>query len=149
MAPARGWKQKIKGVGKVFIHPSECYFYCGHVNRATFGFKKKEIKTYKIKKCINCSRQPRQTAQKSQSLGKIMGVSISSVFCPAVPAVNRFALGRLERNLALSFTLGAGRLVHLARSKIPRPTEPSTICHFILSFIFFRYNSKKQLGRSI
>jgi hypothetical protein len=47
----------------VFIHPSERYFYCGHVNRATFGVKKKEIKNEKIKNIstapVNRDKQPK------------------------------------------------------------------------------------------
>jgi len=79
-----------------------------------------------------------------------MGVLVSALFRKAVPAVNRSTLGRLERNFALSFTAGADRFVHLAWSETPSwPTISSTICHFILSFIFFKYKSKKQFVRSI
>ncbi len=79
---------------------------------------------------------------------------VSSVFLEAVPAVNRSAFGRREGNLALCLAVSAGCLVHLTRSKTSRtvgpsrPTESSTICHFLFSFFFLRYNSKKQLGCS-
>ena len=58
----------------------------------------------------------------------------TSVLLETGPAVDGPALGWLERNFRLLFTIGAGRFMHLA-------FEALSICHFISS-IFSDTNSK-------
>ena len=59
----------------------------------------------------------------------------TSVLLETCPAVDGSALGWLERNFRLLFTIGAGRFMHLA-------FEALSICHFYFSSIFSDTNSK-------
>ena len=68
---------------------------------------------------------------------------LASVLWKAIPAVNRFAFRRLEGYFTLGPAVGAFRLVHLARSEPSRPTEPSTVCHF-LTLLFFSDTTRKN-----
>ncbi len=90
----------------------------------------------------NLYKQPKNLRHPDE----LMGPLVFSVFLPAFPAINRSALGRLERDLAFLATIGACRLVHFTWSRPSRPTEPFAICHFLILLFFLGYNSKKQLS---
>ncbi|MBA7501487.1 hypothetical protein ES706_00057 [subsurface metagenome] len=72
----------------------------------------------------------------------------ASVLLEAIPTINRSALGRLEGNLALLATIGACRLVHLARTNISPAAESSAVCHFSNTPFFLRHGLKKQFSCS-
>ena len=93
-------------------------------------------------------RDPRASAAGriacQQYLANSWAPSLSSALLPAVPAVNRSALGRLEGNLALGTAVRAGCLVHHARPKPSCPTEPSTVCHSFTLLFFLGHNSRNS-----
>jgi len=74
---------------------------------------------------------------------ELMGPLVFSMFLPAFPAINRSALGRLERDFTFLATIGACRLVHFTWSKPFRPTEPFTIYHFLI-LLFFLDTTRKN-----